>query len=252
MSSVFVVDSKAEGLTTDWNRISAKEGMGISLTAFETPEAMFMFAAEHSPDLVLLHHHWKGATIGTLLGRLSQISGVRAVVFTGQKVDLGEVIQCVRHGAADYWPDRGRMDPVEALRKLAHYCSSEAWTMATLSRPSEPTLQLLAQVEALRAKESELSVRASELETELGKALDGTVADQLATKSQWITQVVVAFCLTAVFLIVNNYALQKAALAVTAIVAACVLLLDRKIKQISVSILSMLRASVSASDDPKA
>jgi DNA-binding NarL/FixJ family response regulator len=183
MSEVFIVDSDAKGLSADLNAISKDNNHGITFTPFATPERLFDELRQTTPDLILLHHHWPGLNVRQLLERIVAVQdSVRVIVFTGQPVDIRELVDCVRFGAADYWTERGNLEPSIVFRKIDYYCSSDAWTMNRLRMPSGSQQQLLIEtegaaqrVEALELHNHALSRRVMQLENEEGATLLRTV-----------------------------------------------------------------------------
>lgn len=142
------MDADSADLATDLNAIAKREKLAFNFTPFPSPEQLFREFDRSIPDLILLHHHWPGVRVPQLLQRISEASdAVRVIVFTGQALDISELIECVRFGAADYWTERGRLDTAVVFRKIEHYCHSSDWTMQRLKMPSGSLLQLLSEAE---------------------------------------------------------------------------------------------------------
>lgn len=165
MTVVLIVDDDALGLAIDLNGIASQSGHDVEFTPLLTPEELFDELQRRTPDLILLHHHWPGITISTLLERIaSTYEETRVIVFTNRALDLGELIECVRFGVADYWADQRSMDPVVIFRQISHYCSNAAWTLGSLRRPSGSLSQLLRETEVTTKKLAE--ARAAKHEAE--------------------------------------------------------------------------------------
>jgi CheY-like chemotaxis protein len=99
MLAVFMVDENADGLSTDLNGISKREKQEVRFHPLPTPEQMFRALEDQKPDLILLHHHWAGLSISQALERIVEATeDTRVIVFTGQSVNMAELIECVRSG----------------------------------------------------------------------------------------------------------------------------------------------------------
>jgi DNA-binding NtrC family response regulator len=148
MKSIFIVDKDSEHLAADLNSIAKRERLAFRFMAFGTPERFLRELETNKPDLVLLHHHWTGVRIAQLLQRIAEAEDtIRIVVFTGQSVDIAELIECVRFGVADYWTERGRLDHTVVFRKIEQYCHNSTWTIQSLRVPSGSLAQLLSEAE---------------------------------------------------------------------------------------------------------
>lgn len=144
MSSIYIVDQDANGLATDLNAYASTGGHRFRFEPFTSVEKMFDRIRGQKPDLILLHHHWDGLTIGQVLQRVGDsCPDTRVIVFTGQDLNIRELIESVRFGVADYWPERGELEPHWMFAKIAHYCASPAWTVRVLRMPSGSLERLL-------------------------------------------------------------------------------------------------------------
>jgi DNA-binding NarL/FixJ family response regulator len=149
MITIFIVDADASYLARDLNAIAAKDDNQVEFEAITTPESLFDRLRSATPSLVLLHHHWHGLTISEILSTVATLSKeTRVIVFTGQAVNIRELIECVRAGVADYWPERLTLTPEYMFRRILHYCNSGDWTVGALRMPSDTTLKLLFEAEA--------------------------------------------------------------------------------------------------------
>ncbi len=233
MSKVIIVDRDAVGLCSDLNGYSAEHGLGLSFEAATDPEHMFASCVRSIPHLVLLHHHWNGIGIGQLLERIAlNVAGTRVVVFTGQPVDVVELIECVRFGVADYWTQRGSLDPQVVCRKVSDYCSTEHSTVESLRRSSGSVAQLAKQAEATLKHVAALTADRDRLEGELVVA---SSADHAETK-RIVRFVIQAAAVGALLLACFNSVRSRtdsswAALAFTALLAVVILLLEGKLSR---------------------
>jgi len=105
---------------------SRKGEARLSLYAVSEPEQLFRALDEGVPDLILLHHHWPGVKVAQLLHRIGEAnSAIRVIVFTGQSLDISELIECVRLGCRLL--DRaGKLDHAIVFRRIEQYCHSSA------------------------------------------------------------------------------------------------------------------------------
>lgn len=165
MKTIYVVDSDAAGLTADFNGIAKASTFDVAFLPFPSPEQLFDALESSIPDLILLHHNWQGLTISQLLQRIIDLCPeTRVIVFTGRAIKIGELIECVRFGVADYWTKQS-LDPMVGCRQILHYCSNVVWTLKSLRMPSGSLQQLLQEVEVAVQSNSSL-VRANEDLTE--------------------------------------------------------------------------------------
>lgn len=206
MITVLIVDEAAAGLAEDLNGIAEKESIPARFQAVLTPEKMFRRLEDQTPDLILLHHHWHGTTISQLLERVAEIAkDTRVIVFTGQQIDVSELIACVRFGVADYWTERGTLDPVVVFRQAAHYCSSSAWTLRNLGMSSGSVLKLLAQAETSVERIAVLERENDDLQARVGasRSQEARAIRRMATGT--IEFVIYIGTLTAAVLIIKKY-----------------------------------------------
>jgi DNA-binding NarL/FixJ family response regulator len=236
MHEVFVVDEDAIGLAHDLNEIAKRESQGIGFVPFTTPEPAFAEIDSRRPHLVLIHHHWNGFKINEILERLRTLDDkIRIVVFTGQPIDVRELIECVRAGAADYWPERGKLEPVWMVRRIGQYCSSSAWSAGKLGMSSESVIKLLSaaestlkQNETLESRNRGLTATISGLESQEGATLRRAAISI-------IKFVGVASVLVTSFYVAKTIAFgQWEALAVVVVIAICCLLLEGRLGEAAV------------------
>jgi len=174
MTDVFVVDESAVELADALNAHAKRDSQQTEYSPFTSLELFFTQLADNAPALILLHHHWHGLNVTDLLGRIAGITkNVRVIVFTGQELDIDELLECVRGGACDYWPKRGSLDLLKASRQISMYCSSGVHMLETLSRPSASVVGLLKQTESAQRRvvslESQLAAAKSQLANATGE-----------------------------------------------------------------------------------
>jgi len=201
---------------------------------FPNPEQMFRQLDESIPDLILLHHHWPGTAIAECLERIAGTAkGTRIIVFTGQRVDVSELIACVRFGVADYWTERGSLDPTVIFRRIDYYCSSSAWTIETLRLASGSVLKLLTQAETSIEKTRELEKSRDDLQAKLS-ALRSQDARAIKKVAVGIAELVISvFLLTVAFILIIKLTRMPSwiALAFVAIVAVFFLILKGRLAE---------------------
>ncbi len=206
MNTIFIVDQDASGLAGDLNAFAQAHQHDVRFIPFTSLEKMFAHLPNTAPDLVLLHHHWDGLTIGEVLQRICDSHcAVRVIVFTGQALNMHELIECVRFGVADYWPERGALESSWMFTKFDHYCSSPAWTIETLRLSSGSLQHLLREslakadrgIELDRALSSALA-RVRELESQERAKLQQTAMGAMSLGTT-------AIIMIAAFLILNSY-----------------------------------------------
>ncbi len=149
MSLVLIVDADARGLSTALEDLARQQQLGMRFQACLNPEEMFREMKKQIPDLIVLHHNWTGIGISEIISRIviEANSATRVVVFTGQNVKINELVECVRGGVADYWT-KSTFTVELALRRINHYCASQAWTIENLKMSSGSLRQLLDRVES--------------------------------------------------------------------------------------------------------
>jgi DNA-binding NtrC family response regulator len=234
MSAVFIVDESARGLAADLNAISKREKLDVRFQPVLTLEQMFLALEDQAPDLILLHHHWLGLSISQALERIAeQVGDARVIVFTGQSVDVEELVECVRSGVADYWTKRGQLDPVVVFRQIAHYCSGPEWTMKKLRVASGSQRELIRAATNSLVRIAELSKSKDELEAKVRAFEDQEHAAFLRTLGTGIKFAITIAILTGAFIAVNVYARQPVwvALAFVVILAVFFLLLEGKLAE---------------------
>ncbi len=232
MTKVSIVDADAEGLATDLNAISKRDKLDVAFAAVTSSEKLFATLKTGTPDLVLIHHHWPGLTIAQLLQRLADdCKETRVIVFTGQDLNMQELIECVRFGAADYWTERGSLDPQIVFSQIAHYCSNTAWTIEKLRMPSGSLQKLLQSAEAGRSQIVSLETSEDKLRSELDRAL-GAERQELIRLAASIARVAAyAVIIPAAFVAIVRFAKAPTvvALLVMALVAVSCLFADGKL-----------------------
>lgn len=206
MSAVCIVDESASGLSADLNAISRREKLEVQFHPLLTLEQMFLALEDEAPDLILLHHHWPGLGISQVLERIAERAGdARVIVFTGQSVDVGELIECVRSGVADYWTQRGQLDPVVVFRQIAHYCSGPEWAIKKLRIASGSQRQLIRAATNSLERIEELSKARNELEAKVRTLEDQDHAAFLRAVGTGIKFAITVAILTGAFIAVNVY-----------------------------------------------
>lgn len=230
MKTILIVDDKSHEIAEALNAAANADGHEIHYRDVPSPEVLFAELARSQPDLVLLHHHWPGYSIASILRRLTDTNPrVRVVVFTGQNIDIAELIECVRYGVCDYWLKQGTLDFVVASRKLATYCAHPALTLELLGRPSGPVLDLLTAAEVnltrLLEVEDQLSKTAQELES-----VKSEESRQLwKTLPRAVEFVVLAAVLVSVVLLLDTHISDGAILGTLALLVLLFLFLHDKI-----------------------
>jgi DNA-binding NtrC family response regulator len=84
LKRVFIVDEDANGLASDLNGIARRDGLDFEFEPFVSPVQMFQELENGVPDLILLHHHWPGLAIASLLDRIGTVAEeTRVISFHG-------------------------------------------------------------------------------------------------------------------------------------------------------------------------
>jgi len=233
LRTVFVVDERSTGLVTDLNAIAGMGGYGLQFHAHQSVEQMFGALDGAPPDLILLHHHWQGLTIAQIVERLFKAAPeTRVIVFTGQSVDISELVQCVRSGVADYWSRRGSLDPTTVCRQISHYCASSEWTMRRLQMPSGTQQQLLDAAEGAVRNVEELSRLVSTLKSENGDLRSTERAELIRTALLIGKLVVVIAVLGGTFVVAFTYTRHLwGVLGLVGILALFFLLLEGRVSE---------------------
>jgi len=234
VSAVFIVDESASGLSADLNAISKRERLDVQFCPLLTLEQMFLALEDETPDLILLHHHWAGLSISQALERIAEQAGdARVIVFTGQSVDVAELIECVRSGVADYWTKRGQLDPVVVFRQIAHYCSGPEWAIKKLRIASGSQRQLIRAATNSLERIEELSRSRDELEGKVRTLEDQDRAAFLRAVGTGIKFALTIAILTGAFIAVNVYTTLPVwvALVFVGILVAFFLLLEGKLAE---------------------
>lgn len=232
MNTVLIVDADATGLAADLNGIAASEGGSVEFRPLASPERLFDELANSAPKLILLHHHWEGVEIAQLLERIAAINDtVRVIVFTGQAVDIKELIECVRFGVCDYWLKRGSLNSLASVRKIMTYCSSETHSMHNLSRPSESVMGLLREAEVSSQKIASLERQRKTVEAQLSNAQSEEARAMRATIVRMIEFLVCMLVLAPAYVMVAARTSEKSALWLVAGLGVFFLFLQGKIAQ---------------------
>ena len=234
MKVVFIVDANSENLTTDLNAIAKREKLAFRFTPFPSPEQLFRALDESVPDLILLHHHWPGVRVAQLLHRIGEANdAIRVIVFTGQSLDISELIECVRFGAADYWTERGKLDHAIVFRKIEQYCHSSAWTIQNLKVPSGSLLQLLSEAEGSIKERGRLDGSIAKLRSQLGELRSQEHRDMKRTIGSGLKFLFNSVVLTCAFIACDRYTTVGlgGALALVGIIASFFLFLEGKLAE---------------------
>ena len=249
MTQVFIVDGDATGLAASFNEIAGHEGHKVHYVPFGTPERFFEELRQVTPELVLIHHHWAGLTIVQLLERIRNTTGaVRVIVFTGQRVDIGELVACVRFGVCDYWLKGGAFDFIKKSRQIAYYCSSNTYTVTSLSQPTETVVGLLKEAEANARRLTELQVKNTALAQQLASERSEETRE---LRKRWpkIVEAVLALVLFVVeYLVVEGKTSTVAAWWLTALLVAFYLFLQGKLAS---AVFSVFGGTASFKDTPR-
>jgi ActR/RegA family two-component response regulator len=235
MINVAVVDAGAKSLCAALNGISSREKRGITFSAKETIEQLFPDLETTAFDLILLHHHWEGTSITQILERIGRAQDTRVVVFTGQSINVHDLIECVRSGVADYWPKRGALEPLWVFRQIDQYCSSQQWTIKNLTLSSGAVRQLVSEAETNDARQKELVNQNRTLKDKVE-----TLENQESTDiRRQMTKTIITLTYCAVVIATPLILSAKAPdlsgwsdLAFAALIAALILFLDGKVREL--------------------
>lgn len=245
MRLVFLVDDGATDLCESYNEVANRNGELLKFVPLRTTGQMFAEIPKSTPDLILLHHTWTGISISKILEQLvGACDTTRVIVFTGKRLNTGEIVECVRAGVADYW-ERDKMTVEFVLQQTTYYCSNQNWQIRALRTSPGSIVHLMAQAEEEAAAKRALEVESQKLTRKIQELSDPI---RSAGRKHWRAVGKYAGligCLAFIYAATNNLTPVGPAysLGLVGICALMVLFLDGTLSFAQFSIKNILRAA---------
>ena len=231
MFKVAILDKRAEEIVRGFNAAAHERQLQIRFQPFTQLDNFYRQLNEEAPALVYMHHTWDGVKTSTIVAQIaSRAPQSRVVVFTGQDVNVPELIDCVRSGVVDYWKS-GKHSMEYMLQRIVQHCNDANATLARQQLASGPALQLAEKAGTLAKRIKECEEKCTALDASLSQSRSADHKHNLTEHVRTVRFVVYVCTFTAAWVILKARSNIEtwALLGFTTIVAIFLLFIDGKV-----------------------